>query len=105
MNYTDTLKAFQVHMARYYPEYSLTGSTKHTSSYIVTYPAQNPNAAAGCILLLLGVVPGILYFLFARTDAKTYTISFNVNEMNEYQITGYSVDINRIQDSFRASIS
>lgn len=105
MNYTDTLKAFQVHMARYYPEYSLTGATKHTSSYIVTYPAQNPNAAAGCILLLLGVIPGILYFLFARTDAKTYTISFNVNEMNEYEITGYSVDIKRIQDSFRASIN
>ena len=59
---------------------------------------EGPNTLAGCLLLLLGIVPGMLYFLLAGGDRRTTLL---VNEEGEGCRVYVSGDVGAPQDELR----
>lgn len=81
------LKRFKQFMHVKHPDYLLVNDGNDVLAYKLEVPAKNPNlGTAGC-LLLLGVIPGIIYFLVARSNAKILTLNIIENE-GQLKISG-----------------
>jgi hypothetical protein len=74
-------------MIEFNPHFNLERSDNNSLTYKLEIPAKNPNSAAGCILLIFGIIPGIAYYLFAKQEARSYLLHF-VEEGDTFKLTG-----------------
>jgi hypothetical protein len=91
------LEKFKLFMSTNYTEFTLVSSTSTTLGYQRKIPAQTPGCGTVCFLLLLGIIPGIVYYFLAKKDEEVQNINVTMTDKN-LLITGW--DSTKISQQF-----
>lgn len=70
-----TLLKFKEFMSLKHNDYVLLSETGTTLSYKKDIPAESANCATAGCLLLLGILPGIIYYFVTKKDGKVLTLN------------------------------
>lgn len=101
-----TLKDFLEFMKpnRYGAGWTMTSNTPSHIVFEKTYKAEGGSCLIALILLLLGLLPGILYLIFARKPARTVKLAIMIAEDGTLHPSGDSEGINKFKQFTGANL-